>query len=87
MKMQGGRCAVYAPGHPNANLAGGTHILEYRLLAEKKIGRYLRSDEIVHHVNGDTTDNRPENIEVMSQSRHAKIHADGRRDSLSGRFI
>jgi hypothetical protein len=85
IKMQDGRVAVYAPDHPKSCLFGGTHILEYRLIAEKKIGRYLNDDEIVHHVNGDPTDNRPENLEVMTQSEHAKLESI-RRDSITGRF-
>jgi len=85
IKMHGGRIAVYAPNHPKACLFGGTHILEYRLMAESKIGRYLRDDEIVHHINGDPTDNRPENLEVMTQSEHAKLES-VRRDSITGRF-
>lgn len=69
-----GRIVVYAPGHPGANLFGGSHILEYRLLIEKKIGRHLRSDEIVHHVNGDKHDNRLSNLQVMSRADHAREH-------------
>lgn len=53
---------------------GGKYIYEYRLVAAEKIGRPLTADEIVHHVNGDVTDNRPENLEVMTQSDHIKRH-------------
>lgn len=86
VKLQDGRFAIYAPDHPHACIFG-THVLEYRLLVEKKIGRYLTNDEIVHHVNGDQTDNRLENLEVMTLSEHAKIHAIDRRDSETGRFV
>jgi hypothetical protein len=69
-----GRVMVYAPGHPDARLFGGTHIYEYRLVAAGKIGRPLTADEIVHHVNGDPSDNRPENLEVMTQAQHILAH-------------
>lgn len=88
IKMSAGRVAVYCPDHPDANLMGGTHILEYRLIAEKKIGRRLRKDEVVHHINGDATDNRPSNLEVITFSKHAVLHnGDRDRNPLTGRYL
>lgn len=63
---------IKAPDHPHAQQNG--YVAEHRLVAERKIGRYLRPDEIVHHRNGDGGDNSPENLEVMSQAEHARIH-------------
>lgn len=87
VRAHDGRVYRYAPGHPGANIYKGSHILEYRLIAEQIVGRPLRSDEIVHHKNGDPSDNRVENLEVMSQAEHARIHASERRDPLTGRFL
>lgn len=47
---------------------------EHRMVAEIKLGRPLRPGEIVHHLDGDKHNNSPSNLEIMSQSQHAKAH-------------
>lgn len=73
--MKDGRTLIYDPDNPNAKAIGGLYILEYRLIAERKIGRRLLDNEVVHHINGDATDNREENLEVITQSEHALLHS------------
>jgi hypothetical protein len=46
----------------------------HRHIMQEHLGRELRSDMVVHHVNGDIHDNRVENLEVMSSSDHSRLH-------------
>lgn len=64
---------VYAPNCPIAK--HNRMVLEHRLVLSRKLGRWLRPDERVHHVNGDRLDNRPENLELLdSVARHNALH-------------
>jgi hypothetical protein len=59
-------------GHPMADKHG--RILEHRFVVSCTIGRLLRKDEIVHHINNNPLDNRPENLMILSQAEHMRIH-------------
>ena len=58
--------------------------LEHRVVMERKLGRHLRDDEIVHHVDEDKSNNDPENLAVMSQSDHARHHAPAMHQARNG---
>lgn len=52
----------------------GKYKYRYRILMELILGRELKDEEIVHHINGDVSDDRIENLQLLSQSKHASIH-------------
>lgn len=62
----------------------GSSILYSRAVMACVRGRLLRSDEIVHHVNGDWTDDRSENLQVLTRAEHIAVH---RAELQAGRGI
>jgi hypothetical protein len=67
---------IAPPGHPRPSEVknGVAYILEHRLVVERKLGRYLGDDEVVHHIDGCPSNNNPDNLAVMTKSDHAKHH-------------
>ena len=63
---------IYAPNHPNT--CSDKHIFEHRYIMEQFLGRLLNSEEVVHHINKDTQDNRIENLKVLTKGEHTTLH-------------
>lgn len=54
----------------------GTKTRLSRIIVEEKIGRKLKSIEVVHHINKNTLDNRIENLYIFqTTSEHSKYHS------------
>lgn len=61
------------PDHPHAN--ENDYVLHHRVVVENDAGRVLDPEnEVVHHINGDTKDNRIENLEVLTREEHGRLH-------------
>jgi hypothetical protein len=73
-------------GHPKARKHGCyvyEHILVYehylKILFDEEV--YIPRGIDVHHINGDKTDNRIANLEVMTHSNHLRMETTGRKMS------
>ena len=84
-KNRSGYVYVYKPTHPHCSSDG--YVMEHRLVMENSIGRYLKKDEAVHHINRDRKDNSLENLQLMTRSEHAKLHAEMKHKSRIGEKI
>jgi hypothetical protein len=64
---------IRSEGHSRARRKG-QYVPEHVVVMERHLGRFLTNDEVVHHINGIKTDNRIENLELMTWSSHGSHH-------------
>ena len=71
---------IHKPEYPQSRKSG--YILEHIYVWEQANGKPVPKGWHVHHKNGIGTDNRPENLEAMTSSKHTKTHNDMREKEL-----
>ena len=52
----------------------GEKIDEHRFIMEKHLGRKLKRNEVVHHIDGNKRNNNINNLKLMTLSEHSKMH-------------
>lgn len=73
LRWNGGR-HVTASGYVRLWDPDTAYRYEHRVVAEQMLGRPLERGEQVHHLNGNKTDNRPENLVILGIREHAQLH-------------
>lgn len=76
---------VYSPNHPYCNKAG--RVLKHRFLVEQNYflfspdwfvdingTKYLKKSAVVHHKDGNHSNNSLDNLEVLTRGQHTAIH-------------
>ncbi len=72
-KHSGGYILMSSPNHPNKDRSG--YVFEHRLVVEKKIGRFLTKEEVVHHLDENKKRNVIDNLMLFKGHReHGKFH-------------
>lgn len=62
-----GYVIMHYPEHPNSRKSG--NLYEHTYVMSERLGRPLKPNENVHHINGVRDDNRIENLELWSKSQ------------------
>jgi endogenous inhibitor of DNA gyrase (YacG/DUF329 family) len=60
--------------HKIANHLDKTTVSYPKYIMEMHLGKYLKPNEVVHHRNGDFTDNSISNLMITTKSEHPGLH-------------
>lgn len=74
-----GRLFIYQPDNPCCYRDG--YILNSRFKMEKHIKRSLMPTEVIHHIDGDYTNDKMSNLMLLRRNDHSKLHNQLRRIS------
>jgi len=62
-------------GYVNVTVGNGRRRREHSLIAEEVLGRPLKKNEVVHHINGNKSDNQNCNLLICDRQYHQWLHS------------
>jgi len=72
----GGKFRAQKSGYTFTRVDVGKYRQEHRVVMENALGRKLKRGEFIHHIDGDKNNNSIENLMVVAQGEHFKLHMD-----------
>lgn len=63
----------YCPNHPFGNKSSN-YMMEHRLVMEKHLGRYLKLEESIHHLDYDKSNNNIDNLHLFFSEKEHQAH-------------
>jgi len=85
-KMWNGRMMEKSPNHPY-RIGKTAKVLEHRRIVERYLGRFLDPDEIIHHCDGNPLNNNIDNLELITEKEHNRIHNPKRENKFSEKEV
>ena len=77
IQVKGGYIQIKMPTHPMSKKDG--YILEHRLIMANHLKRILKPYEVVHHIDGNSSNNAISNLMLLnSQKEHINIERNGK---------
>ena len=84
-RRSGGYIGVWMPNHPHADRK--KYVREHRLVMEKRLGRYLKKEEHVHHIDGNRENNIDSNLFLTNNKEHERKYIDGYKTGFAAAFL